>query len=209
VLYQVMRDEITSGYDSIQLHPDSQTWMDGYNLYEGKEVEFEVVMDKPDHRYGQTPYAKTIDEDNLGCSYPHCICQGNEITDCQNRTPKERQTMSKVQTPDQVVLGDKTALVENAFHQGLRADKIIDNHLNLVGLTNFDVYSNRDAVKEAMIMFATQEKGRKIMDKEEITVTIYNMIYEQDTTNKKSCLSLSEELYDFIEKLLNESNNGK
>ena len=58
-------------------------------------------------------------------------------------------------------------------------------------------------------MFATQEKGRKIMDKEEITVTIYNMIYEQDTTNKKSCLSLSEELYDFIEKLLNESNNGK
>jgi len=53
-------------------------------------------------------------------------------------------------------------------------------------------------------MFATQETGRKIMDKEEITVTIYNMIYEQDTTNKKSCLSLSEELYDLIEKLLNE-----
>jgi hypothetical protein len=61
VWYQVMRDELTSGYDSIPLHPDSQTWMDGYNLYEGKEVEFEVVMDKPDHRYSQTPYAKTID----------------------------------------------------------------------------------------------------------------------------------------------------
>jgi hypothetical protein len=43
VLYQVRRDELTSGYDSIQLHPDSQTWMDGYNLYEGKEVEFELV----------------------------------------------------------------------------------------------------------------------------------------------------------------------
>jgi hypothetical protein len=41
VLYQVTRDEITSGYDSIPLHPDSQTWMDGYNLYEGKEVLFE------------------------------------------------------------------------------------------------------------------------------------------------------------------------
>lgn len=120
VLYQVMRDEITSGYDSIPLHPDSQTWMDGYNLYEGKEVEFELVMDKPDHRYSQTPYAKTIDEDDLGCSYPECICQGNEITDCENRTPKQRQIMKKVQTPDQVVLGDKTALVENIFHQELK-----------------------------------------------------------------------------------------
>jgi hypothetical protein len=106
VLYQVTRDEITSGYDSIPLHPDSQTWMDGYNLYEGKEVLFELVMDKPEHRYSETPYAKTIDEDDLGCSYPHCICQGNEITDCNNRTP------------DQVVLGDKTALVEDVFHQG-------------------------------------------------------------------------------------------
>jgi hypothetical protein len=204
VLYQVRRDELASGYDSIQLHPDSQTWMDGYNLYEGKEVEFDVRV----YPSG-TRYAKTIDEDDLGCSYPDCICQGNEITDCNNRTPKQRAIMSKVQTPDQVVLGDKTALVENIFHQGLTADEIIDNHLNLVGPTNFDVYSNRDAVKEAMIMFATQEKGKKIMDKEEITVTIYNIIYEQDTTNKKSCLTLSEELYDFIEKLLNENNNGK
>jgi hypothetical protein len=39
----------------------------------------------------------------------------------------------------------------------LTADEIIDNHLNLVGPTKFDVYSNREAVKEAMIMFATQE----------------------------------------------------
>lgn len=115
VLYQVMRDEITSGYDSIQLHPDSQTWMDGYNLYEGKEVEFEVRV----YPSG-TRYAKTIDEDDLGCSYPKCVCQGDEITDCKNRTPKQRRTMSKVQTPDQVVLGDKTALVEDVFHQRLK-----------------------------------------------------------------------------------------
>jgi hypothetical protein len=115
VLYQVMRDEIISGYDSIQLHPDSQTWMDGYNLYEGKEVEFEVRV----YPSG-TRYAKTIHEDDLGCSYPDCICQGDEITDCKNRTPKQRQTMNKAQTPDQVVLGDKTALVENIFHQELK-----------------------------------------------------------------------------------------
>jgi hypothetical protein len=83
VLYQVMRDEITSGYDSIPLHPDSQTWMDGYHLYEGKEVQFEIVMDKPDHTYSQTHYAKTIDEDALGCSYPDCICQGDGITWCK------------------------------------------------------------------------------------------------------------------------------
>lgn len=108
VLYQVMRDEITSGYDSIPLHPDSQTWMDGYNLYEGKEVLFELVMDKPEHRYSETIYAKTIDENALACSYPDCICQGNEIIDCKNRTP------------DQAVLGNKTALVEDVFHQGLK-----------------------------------------------------------------------------------------
>lgn len=124
VLYQVMRDELTSGYDSIPLHPDSQTWMDGYNLYEGKEVLFELVMDKPEHRYSETPYAKTIDEDDLGCSYPNCICQGDEITYCENRTPKQRQTMSKIRTPDQVVLGYKTALVEDVFHQGLKKTAI-------------------------------------------------------------------------------------
>jgi len=115
VLYQVMKDEITSGYDSIPLHPDSQTWMDGYNLYEGKEVEFEVRVYPSGARF-----AKTIDEDDLGCSYPNCICQGNEITDCENRTPRQRQVMKKVQTPDQVVLGDKTALVENIFYQELK-----------------------------------------------------------------------------------------
>lgn len=103
VLYQVMRDEITSGYDSIPLHPDSQIWMDGYNLYEGKEVLFNVRV-YPSH----ARYAKTIDENALACSYPDCICQGNEIIDCKNRTP------------DQVVLGNKTALVEDVFHQGLK-----------------------------------------------------------------------------------------
>jgi hypothetical protein len=126
VLYQVMRDEIISGYDSIQLHPDSQTWMDGYNLYEGKEVEFEVRV----YPSG-TRYAKTIHEDDLGCSYPDCICQGDEITDCKNRTPKQRQTMNKAQTPDQVILGDKTALVENIFHQGLKKTSMQELFNNL------------------------------------------------------------------------------
>jgi hypothetical protein len=95
VWYQVMKDEITSGYDSLPLHPDNEE-----SLIEGKEVEFELVMDKPEHEYSLTPYAKTIDEVELGCSYPDCICQGDEITYCQNRTP------------EQVHLGHKTALVE-------------------------------------------------------------------------------------------------
>jgi len=42
----------------------------------------------------------------------------------ENRTPKQRQTMKKVQTPDQVVLGYKTALVEGAFYQGLEKTAI-------------------------------------------------------------------------------------
>lgn len=40
------------------------------------------------------------------------------------------------------------------------------------------------------------------LDKEDIITTLYNILYEQDTTNKKSCLSLSEEMYEFIEELL-------
>lgn len=57
VWYQVMRDEITSGYDSLPLHPDNEE-----SLIEGNEVEFEIVMDEPAHRYSHTPYAKIINE---------------------------------------------------------------------------------------------------------------------------------------------------
>jgi hypothetical protein len=42
------------------------------------------------------------------------------------------------------------------------------------------------------------------MTKEEIVTSVYNMIYEQDTKNKKSCLFLAEEIADFIE---NQSQN--
>ena len=45
------------------------------------------------------------------------------------------------------------------------------------------------------------------LDKEDIITTIYNILYEQDTTNKKSCLSLSEEMYEFIEELLKLNKN--
>lgn len=163
VMYQVMRDEITSGYDSIQLHPDSQTWMDGYNLYEGKEVEFEVRV----YPSG-TRYAKTIHEDDLGCSYPDCICQGGEITDCKNRTPKQREIMSKVQTPDQVVLGDKTALVENIFHQGFKKtamqeliDEIVE-HLTYDGDLSEDSRITLETIRLRCLNKLTKEKEQII-----------------------------------------------
>jgi len=98
VLYQVMKDEITSGYDSIPLHPDNEE-----SLIEGNEVEFDIItVEEPYYLF-----AEIINKDALGCSYPNCICQGDEITYCNNRTP------------EQVVLGDKTALVEDVFHQGI------------------------------------------------------------------------------------------
>jgi hypothetical protein len=146
VLYQVMRDELTSGYDSIPLHPDSQTWMDGYNLYEGKEVEFEVRVYPSGSRF-----AKTIHEDDLGCSYPDCICQGNEITDCNNRTPKQRKTMSKVQTPDQVVLGYKTALVEGMNNLNRHTQQVDFSNPNAdkisSGTTNKNTLLNNTTIK--------------------------------------------------------------
>ena len=150
VLYQVMRDELTSGYDSIPLHPDSQTWMDGYNLYEGREVDFEVRV----YPSG-TRFAKTIEDSNLGCSYPDCICQGNEITDCENRTPKQRQTMSKVQTPDQVVLGYKTALVEGMNNLNKHSQQVDFSNSNAdkitSGTTNKPMENRKTAMQELFV----------------------------------------------------------
>jgi hypothetical protein len=92
-------------------------WVNVTQLIEGKDKNTYLVLKPTNELPDVTPmnkpieldysiYPKTIDEDTLGCSYPDCICQGNEITDCKNRTP------------DQVVFGDKTALVEDVFHQG-------------------------------------------------------------------------------------------
>ena len=57
---------VKKNQNSLPLHPDSQTWMDGYNLYEGKEVDFEIVNgydnNGPDHF---PTYAKTIEEAEL------------------------------------------------------------------------------------------------------------------------------------------------
>jgi len=133
VWYSVMRDEITSGYDSLPLHPESQNSISDCSLYEGTEIEFEIERYCSKHNsdpsknsvctldcgYDELKYAKITVEDEfmdydgedastwplsetytLGCSYPDCICQGDEITYCQNRTP------------EQVHLGHKTALVE-------------------------------------------------------------------------------------------------
>ena len=48
------------------------------------------------------------------------------------------------------------------------------------------------------------------MNKEEILTSVYNMIYEQNTTDKKECLLLSEEITEFIEELIdNQSNKNK
>jgi len=75
IWYQVLRDEISSGYDSIPLLPDIQT----HNLSEVQEIEFDVRVYPSGARY-----ATLINENVLGCSYPDCICQGNEITNCKN-----------------------------------------------------------------------------------------------------------------------------
>jgi hypothetical protein len=177
VLYQVMRDEITSGYDSIPLHPDSQIWMDGYNLYEGKEVEFEVRVYPSGSRF-----AKTIGEDVLGCSYPDCICQGDEITYCNNRIP------------EQVVLGDKTALVENIFHQELKKtsiqeliDEIVehltyDDDLSDDSRTTYETIRLRclgklSVEKEQIINTFKDAQVFKVMNDETRAEQYYNQIY--------------------------------
>lgn len=47
------------GNVSLPLHHDNEE-----SLIEGNEVEFEIVMDEPAHRYSHTPYAKIINEDD-------------------------------------------------------------------------------------------------------------------------------------------------
>lgn len=42
-IWEVWFEPDDSKIDKYPVHPDSQTWMDGYNLYEGKEVEFRFL----------------------------------------------------------------------------------------------------------------------------------------------------------------------
>jgi hypothetical protein len=114
---------VKKNQNSLPLHPDSESLYmfaelkEGWeNNLEGKEVEFEVRVYPSNTSYAKIIYKEDVghcaelDESGCGldCSYPDCICQGNEITDCKNRTP------------EQVVLGYKTALVEDVFHQGMK-----------------------------------------------------------------------------------------
>jgi len=51
------------------------------------------------------------------------------------------------------------------------------------------------------------EKRKELMNrndwnKEDILISVYNMIYEQDTTNKKKCLLLAEEITEIIEEII-------
>lgn len=97
-------------------------WVNVAQMLEGKDKNTYIVLkptnELPDVKPMNGPidlawnvYPNHIEKPKgteLGCSYPDCICQGDEITYCNNRTP------------EQVVLGDKTALVEDIFHQELK-----------------------------------------------------------------------------------------
>ena len=63
VWYQVMRDGVTSGYDSIPLHPGNLD-----EIWDGKVIEFEIVKENVDTGALEAPYikvkyAKLIDRD--------------------------------------------------------------------------------------------------------------------------------------------------
>jgi DNA primase len=53
--------------------------------------------------------------------------------------------MKKVQTPDQVVLGDKTALVENIFHQGLKKTAMQELIDEIIEHLTYDDYLSDDS----------------------------------------------------------------
>ena len=44
--------------------------------------------------------------------------------------------------------------------------------------------------------------NRNDWNKEDILISVYNMIYEQDTTNKKKCLLFTEEITEIIEEII-------
>ena len=59
VWYSVMRDEITSGYDSIPLHPKYEKYYFLDDDASGGEVEFEIVKEYIDNHTNQVQaYAK-------------------------------------------------------------------------------------------------------------------------------------------------------
>lgn len=108
VLYQVMRDELTSGYDFIRLHPDSQSQIDGYNLNEGSEIEFDVRVYPSGQRWAKTTQESTI------CEYSGLA----SLSAYENKTP------------NQVILGDKSALIEGDFFGNYKFNKEIDSQIS-------------------------------------------------------------------------------
>lgn len=107
VLYQVMRDELTSGYDSIPLHPDSQFQMEEYGLNKGGEIEFEVRVYPSGQRWAKTTQESTI------CEYSGLA----SLSAYENRAP------------NQVILGDKSALLEGDFFGNYKSNKEIDSQI--------------------------------------------------------------------------------
>ena len=62
--------ETEIGNKFVPLHPSDQTWMDGYNLYEGKEIEYELFDEFTNPEYYEevslfdgTIYGKLINYD--------------------------------------------------------------------------------------------------------------------------------------------------
>jgi len=153
----------------LPLHPDSDSLYmfaelkEGWeNNLEGKEVEFEVRVYPSNTSYAKIIYKEDVghcaelDEGGCGldCSYPDCICQGNEITDCKNRTP------------EQVVLGYKTALVEDVFHQELKKtamQELFDN-LEAIDITVPNGVKKIFLEKEKEQILDAHIEGQRVFD---------------------------------------------
>jgi hypothetical protein len=63
IWYQVMKDEITSGYESLPLHPKYEKYYFLDNDADGGEVEFEIVKETYDDG-SECKYAKLINHEN-------------------------------------------------------------------------------------------------------------------------------------------------
>jgi len=153
----------------LPLHPDSDSLYmfaelkEGWeNNLEGKEVEFEVRVYPSNTSYAKIIYKEDVghcaelDEGGCGldCSYPDCICQGNEITDCKNRTP------------EQVVLGYKTALVEDVFQQELKKtamQELFDN-LEAIDITVPNGVKKIFLEKEKEQILDAHIEGQRVFD---------------------------------------------
>lgn len=165
VWYNVMRDEITSGYDSLPLHPSIKV---DYSFRENKEVEFEMVNYDGNTKIseGWVGYAKLIATKEEPKQENCCTPEGQikRYVDCKgcDRKPKEEtlEEAAKKYATNHGMMAYMSTEKEESFIEGAKwrqermysEDEVIEFTMNMISqyvVGNTNIW-DRDRLKESL-----------------------------------------------------------